>query len=432
MSKAGQIVLSILGIGVLALIVWAVSSDDDSRLDASVMGNGALRGWLQSNGVTVVLANQRLGPSADTFSVAILPLHDTDLRAFNQDPGTGDDRMLWTSPRDAAQFQMDRMMELLPTLVVLPKWRYGFAMTGIAHDQTQIPLRDLNHLIGQTVLTHARLLPPENTLTTARIAPFPAGAAPQDIALFRAHLFDRRSLPAHCTELAGTDRGALLVECRRSGNRPGGVVLSDPDLLNNHGLSLADNAEWALGLVSALRAGDARPVYLALDPVPPTGADDGRSAHQRTGDDLSRLFKWPLSALWAMGALVLALVGWRGLARFGPVWSEPGGTQDISRLAAISAKARLLRLAGADQQMAAEHARSHLAQIAAQSLGPAHASEAGVARWLANLARRDAALAAAVQDAATALATPDPLSPAEIAQRLAVFRDLTRKATDAA
>jgi hypothetical protein len=202
--------------------------------------------------------------------------------------------------------------------------------------------------------------------------------------------------------------------------------------MNNHGLSLAENAAWSLGLVAALRGADTRPVYLALEPVPPGEPFQRPEPHERTAEDLSRFFAWPLSALWAMAALVLALTVWRGLRRFGPLTAAPTGALETSRTAAIQAKARLLRLAGADQRMAGEFIRSHLSQIATQVLGPGHGSDAGVQRWLQILDRRNPALAAEMQAAIAAINTKDTLSPAELARRLDTFRDLTRKATNAA
>lgn len=415
----------------LVLLVRGLSGAEVARLDRSVMGNAGLRGWLQAHDVPSRLANPRLAPPASEFSIAVMPLFDTDLLRGAERPEDADARMLWTDPRDVQAWELREMTAALPSLIVLPKWRFGFAMTGIAHAETQLPPGTIATLMGQLPLAGTRLMPVENTLTEARIAPYP-GAPEVEVALFRAQLFDRARLPFHCREMAGTPRGALLLACADHRGMAAAHYLSDPDLMNNHGLSLAGNADWALGLVAALRGGDARPVYLALAPAPPGYDEQHRQPHERTAEDLSRFFAWPLSVLWAVATVVLGLTAWRGLARFGPARGGPATTRENSRLAAITAKARLLRLAGADQRIVAEHARALLAQMAGQALGPAHATEAGIARWFQLLARRDPALAAALQKAADRLAMPDPISPHDLTRRLEAFRDLTRKASDAA
>ncbi|MGO8264182.1 hypothetical protein ACC763_39270, partial [Rhizobium ruizarguesonis] len=60
--------------------------------------------------------------------------------------------------------------------------------------------------------------------------------------------------------------GALLLHGE---DDPNVYLLSDPDLLNNHGLALADNASFAVSLVTLLRgAGEKRPVYLDTAGLP--------------------------------------------------------------------------------------------------------------------------------------------------------------------
>jgi hypothetical protein len=428
-------VIGVVALAAVGLLYWAASGAEDRRLDGSVMGGAGLEVWLEDNGVEVWRANPRLTPAPDEFSIAVVPIYDRDLENWQDQPSREEDRMSWTSPRNAEAWQLYEIMRTVPSLVILPKWRYGFAITGIAHEDTQLSPYLVNALLAQTALSGVKVLEPQNLFTEVKLAPYAFGdhtGGPVDVALFRAQLFDRSTLPQHCKMLVGTARGALLVRCAAKDGWSAAHYLSDPDLMNNHGLALAENATWALGLVAALRAGDTRPVYLALEPVPPGEPVENPEPHQRTAEDLSRFFAWPLSALWAMAGLVLALTAWRGLRRFGPVTAAPTGATENSRTAAIQAKARLLRLAGADQRMAGEFVRSHMSQIAAQVLGPGHGSDAGVQRWLQLVSRRNPGLGGELQAAIAAISTKDTLSPAELARRLETFRDLTRKATDAA
>lgn len=420
----------IAGFALVALVGWLIlaASGPDRRLDASVMGADGLAIWLRANGVEVTRSNPRLTHRREDLSVAILPLYDTDLTETAETPRDDAGRMAQTDPRDADGWLVEDMAKKLPTLIVLPKWRGGFALTGIAHEQTQIPPARIHQVIRQTGLRGAWLLPVENRVTTAQVAAW-AGQRPESLALFRAQLIDRGSLPRHCSALASIGAGALLIECRATDRFPAAFFLTDPDILNNHGLRLADNAGFALALVRGLRGADARPVFLATEAVPVSDTTAPPEPHERTAEDLSRFFAWPLSALWLMGGAVLGLALWRGMRRFGPPQGPTRDAAEGSRHAAIAAKARLLRLSGADARMAAEHARAHLADMAAQALGPGSGNDAGVARWLALLARRNPDLARDLHDAA---AIPPDTSAADLPRRLATLHALTRKAQDAA
>lgn len=412
------------GVAVLALLGWLIlSARGDDGLDRSVMGTSGLAVWLRAEGIETRVASTRSDPRRADISAAILPLYDTDLNRPAEDPQDDADRMAQIDPRDVDGWLVNAMTDRLPVLLALPKWRGGFAITGIAHEQTQVPAPAAQRLVTQTRLSGARLAPVENRITTARVAAAPAGAAPREIALFRAQLIRADSLPRGCSALVTLAQGVLVAECRAP-DTPPLWVLSDPDILNNHGLAMADNAAFAADLVRALRGADARPVLLAPSPVW-IADDESSEPHQRTGEDLARFFAWPLSALWLMGAAVLGLAVWRGAVRFGPARMPGRDAPASSRRAAIAAKARLLRLSGADARMAAEHARAHMADMAAEALGPGAANDAGVARWLAVLARRNPGLADQLR-AAAAIAPDTPV--ADLPRRLATLHALTRKA----
>src|SRR5690606_37596098 len=74
------------------------------------------------------------------------------------------------------------------------------------------------------------------------------------IALFHPQLFDPASLPQTCDAVVGMAQGVLVAACGfgDGGDSQPVYLLSDPDLMNNHGLALADNAEVAEWLFRAL------------------------------------------------------------------------------------------------------------------------------------------------------------------------------------
>ena len=126
---------------------------------------------------------------------------------------------------------------------------------------------------------------------------------------------------------------------------------------------------------------------------------------------------------------ILCLCLWRGAVRFGPLLTQDRATAESSKTAAISTKARLLRLSGHDGQMVADYVRADLAQMARQIFGAA-AAQAGQARLFAHLARRDAASAQALQQTAEALMTRAPQMPhAELTRQLHTYRSLSETLT---
>ena len=91
-------------------------------------------------------------------------------------------------------------------------------------------------------------------------------------------------------------QGPLLVRCRKDGQDI--FALSDPDVLNNHGLRLGDNAAFARTLVNDLA--DGAPVL--LDTYDFLVIDREREPYKkREWSDLLRFFEWPLTLLWVCG-----------------------------------------------------------------------------------------------------------------------------------
>lgn len=422
----------IIGGAILALLialVYFASGRGERDLDASVMGTDGVATWLRRNDLEVVYSHPRANPLASEISLGIAPLYDTDFYDSRQVEDTDAERMASTSPRQIDADMLGDMRSKIPMLIILPKWRYGFAMTGIAHQQTQIPPKEVKAVIAQFDLQPLGLLPITNDITEGVLVGN-LGDKPLTSAVFRAQLFDRATLPQGCIERLGIAEGAYLIECKPSQRSKISYWLSDPDLLSNHGLNLADHAEAAPIWVAALRGTHAAPILLAQHPVWLREEDEEHEPYERTPEDLLRLFKWPLSAFWAMGAAVLALAFWRGTKRFGAPKGRVIDRAASSRRAAIAAKARLLRLSGADARMAAEHVRARMIDMAAHALGPASANEAGVHRWLSLIERRDAQLASDLRQTVAGI-TPD-LPHGELLRMIEKFHDLSRKASDAA
>jgi hypothetical protein len=430
MSKAAPwIGLAALIAAVMALF-WLGgdgSAARDRQLDASLIGTDGLQIWLQDQGVEVVHSNPRLTPRAADLGLRILPLYDINLYADAVPPKTPDEEMVLATQRDLEYWIFLEKLDTGKTLILLPKWRTGFVKSAVAHSTTLIPQTGLSQLAQHLGLPATLIHQQGPVMTKASIAM--PGRPHHDIALFHAQLFQRAQMPERCHELAGLAEGALLITCDASSDWPAAFFLSDPDLLNNHGLGLAENGAFAREIILAMRGVAAKPVYLDTSPLQLLMTDDAPDEaqdYERGWADFARFFDYPLSVLWAVAAVILGLAGWRGALRFGPPRAATDDGLEQSKTVSIDAKARLLRLSGNDGRMVAEFVRARLDALAEASLG----TGAGHDRLFKLLARRDATTAARFQTlSADLMARAPAMHQTELYQHLATFRDLLERLT---
>ena len=435
----GLSVIIVLGLGYL-FMVPSESQQRDRALDASVIGVEGLFKWLPDQGIRVVRSNPRLTPHAANLSLRILPLYDVDLFANSSPYATQAEEMLQSTQRDLEWWVLNEKLYNLRSLVLLPKWRTGFIKSQVAHDTTLIPMPEMAQMMANLYMGQNALLRVPDVITTAQLAM--NGGHQRNIALFQAQLFRRDSLPSRCTEVLGLRDGALLIACdaNETGELARAYYLSDPDLLNNHGLSLAENASFAVDIIAALRRidapGETRAIYLdtSTDLLLITDEQtDEAQPYVRGPPEFARFFDYPLSVLWAVAGVILLLAGWRGLRRFGPAARAVEDTLEQSKTVGIDAKARLLRISGNDGRMVGEFVRARLDHMAEAAFGAGGAptpSDPTHERLFKMLARRDAALSAQFRNVCNDLIARGPAMPQrELYHWLETFRDLLERLT---
>jgi hypothetical protein len=211
----------------------------------------------------------------------------------------------------------------------------------------------------------------------------------------------------------------ILAECRTHDWPDGGPgrvwILSDPDFLNNHGLSLGDNAAIAALLLPEI-AGDQK---IVVDYTRRVWADATEDTYpKRTWSDLLRFFSYPFSLLWIGLTAFMALAIWRSWARYGAPIRAFDDEMSAAKDVAVTAKARLLRLSGHDGALVAEHTAQRLHELVAKVFGP-HRKQTrdplpSLATWLARrnsaLADRFEAATRAARELAPTASTHDALS----------------------
>jgi hypothetical protein len=417
----------VLLIGGFFLLSSLSNGARERQLERSVMGFDGLVAWLGENDIDLQPSNPRLSPSAERFALQILPLADTSLYAEADEPATARDAFYQTTQRDLSYDDYDWKIYTLPTLVILPKWQSGFASVRVADDSVITPQSDLRQLMLQIGLQKVKFVSPRTLLTEEKLqgARLPAAA----IALYQARLFDRETLPGTCTEIAGIASGALAITCRNDANYPPTTFLSDPDLMNNHGLSLGENSRFAPAILALLADGDDRPVYLDRDPDFQllTDEEDERVDYDRGSTELGRLVDYPFSVFWFLLAVSLGIAFWRGAIRFGPAVRAADRLDDqASKTAAIEAKARLLRVSGQDQRMVADFVRTRLRDHEIRVAGN-RADPGGEGRLKKLLLQRDPALATRFFDVADILTGQQGLPPAELMRQVTMFKDLDER-----
>ncbi|MBB6221032.1 hypothetical protein [Rhizobium leguminosarum] len=413
MRKSAPVLILVLVLGLAALALFWLPRGSD--YDRSPLGNKGLELWLQAKGIPVLRSDPHVVQARSKISLRIVPLSIRQGEAVASRP---DDETDGLGPENLAE---EAGRYTLPTLIVLPKWRGNVSTEGVAGKSGLVATADISNELDKIGYSDFGFARSEADFEEAQ--PHLQPGQPIKIALYQAQTFERSSLPSGCEEIVGMPLGALLLRCE---DNPEVYLLSDPDLLNNHGLALADNAGFAVSLVQFLRgSAETRPVYLDTAGRPldnETTVDEGKS-YERSASDLQRFFAYPLSVIWGTLLVVAAICFWRGAYRFGPPLREASANIELSKTAAIDATARLLRLSGNDGRMAGQFVLHLLADKAQLLFGSGAGNQAGIARLFQRLARQDKAAAQALHAAAEALSERGHvMTRADLHRNLETFR----------
>ncbi|MEP3276066.1 MAG: hypothetical protein ABJN26_26510 [Stappiaceae bacterium] len=390
-DNAPMIIILTVLLGGALLLVMLSDFARDRELDNSVIGINGLSAWLKENDVAVRQSHPRLSPHIDDLSIRVLPLYDVNLLEEAGTPKTVKDLVGQQTQRDLSQENFKTKISELPTLVMLPKWTTGFIETDIAYKETLIPLPAYNRLFRQIDLPDLKLKREKAVFESASVG----SGSKREVALFHAQSFAPGTWPNTCQVHQKMNEDVIALACRFDETAHVTYIFSDPDLLNNHGLSVAENAAFAKDFMIELVLGNEKPIYVdtshqLLTQYEPN--QEERRDYERSGSDLARFFEFPLSLLWAAALSVLAIVYWRGAIRFGPLEREPSATANHSKTVAIATKARLLRLSESDGQMVADFVRNQLTDLTIKTLGP-DLGATGMGRYFSHISRRDAQLA---------------------------------------
>ena len=402
--RSEAVVVGILVALALAALAY-VLSQRQQELRSSPVGLDGLQVWLSAEGGTAqnFTGGWLLDPAG--IGLLVLPLYDTAPDQDRDRPRDQTELLFQQDESDLEYRPLREKIDAVPSLIVLPKWRSGMRLTGIAHPALLVEEARLNRLL--------QTLTGEDSIRISRIrqvstkVPYPPGTGERSAELYAAQLFDGSA----CDPIIGEGPRTLLASCPTAGDRTV-LVLSDPDFLNNHGLRLGQNAEIARDVLLSAAGGGSVVIDYSSDNW--LASPEEPIQRERTWSDLLRFFEPPFLALWLGAALTLALTLWRSFRRAGPVLDTT--TSESGKLQAIRARARLMRLTGQDGALLADYAAARIAATAARLVGPGHARQIGEEQaFLRHLGRRRPDLAARLAEVTARLKALPPRIPATAA-----------------
>jgi uncharacterized protein DUF4350 len=341
----------------LALTVAFVIARPETRLDSSgadaysrsALGHRAFLELLRASGVPVVISRHASGARAGATAVLVV----AEPRFDAEDP--------------ARQRRLEDMLEPVKVaLLVLPKWS-GRA-SPLSPDWIAAAEPVPGPVVGRTL--QAAHVP----ATLAR----PGGQGPETC--------EGTAVPVTWSEpqllvplssdlrpLISCPGGILLGEMmlRRKTRL---VVLSDPDLLANHGLGQGENARLALEVLGhARRASEAVVV------------DETLHGHEHVPSLWKELFVFPLLPSVLQGGLALLAFVWSGLGRFGAPLPAPAPLASGKNVL-VENTASLLQTAGHSAHTLGRYFDATVTEVARALHAPPTTRD--LHAWLDGLGRR--------------------------------------------
>jgi uncharacterized protein DUF4350 len=346
-AAAGSLALAL----VLVVLPPEGAQVDSSGADAfsrSALGHRAFVDLLRAEGVPVVVS--RYASSARASDTALLVLAEPRLDGAS-------------SPRGQ---KLSDMLEAVETvLLVLPKW------AGQPDPAAPGWIRAAELLRTEVV---------DYTLKAAKVEAFvvrPGVVGDCQGARWAADWAEPQLLSAPSPSvrpLIQCAGGILLAEVQvEDGARI--LVLSDPDLIANHGLGRGDNAHLAVDVVGRAR-----------QPGQAVVVDETLHGHERSPSLWRELFAFPLLPSVLQAGLALAALVWSGMGRFGapvPVPAARASGRDVL----IENTASLIRSAGHSVYTLGRYLEASLADVARALHAPAFAKPGELRSWLQAVGR---------------------------------------------
>lgn len=169
------------------------------------------------------------------------------------------------------------------------------------------------------------------------------------------------------------DQGVLLGELRGQGASASGrvFVLSDPDVLANHGLHQKANAALVVDMLSRARASQGGPIVI----------DEVLHGHRQPPSLAREMTRFPLVLLLIQGVIFAVMLVWAGAVRFGPARRE-AVEQAPDRAFFLYTTAELLRYGGHAAPMTEAYLWTQIHEVARKLGAPTNEDPQALLTWL--------------------------------------------------
>lgn len=405
-------------------------------LEKSAIGFDGLASWLSNNEQPARSFHGGGALSSEGVGLRILPIYDSDLNVYRSSIQT--EAHLLQDIRPIMRHVVTGKIETLPTLVILPKWSDGVRLGAITHpdflytiapEPAQEEVEDLTtekaaalQMAWTGFRTPDYTLPDGDALTVEEIElPEEYGGTAQIYAP------QWMATPPNCEAIIGTAQRSLLATC--SADDTTYWLLSDPDLLNNHGLQHADNALFAASFIEQIAGNGSvlidysNRIWLVAQTTP----------RERTWADLRRYFEPPMTAFWIAGMVLLAAILWRSGVRALPLATPFQHGHGAARSTALRAQARLMRNARADGALLRALAHARTASLCDIWLGREARYSDRVERMMRILTKKNTQVAAEYRAATDHIhSLPDRIRIDDAVAALSQLEDAYKKALELA
>jgi hypothetical protein len=165
------------------------------------------------------------------------------------------------------------------------------------------------------------------------------------------------------------DKGMLVGELVERNRRV--LVLSDPDVIANHGLAREGNAALAVALIKRLRGPNGTVVF-----------DETIHGYTAPAENpFALMFRFPFVIATVQGLVAVALLLWATLARFGAPQSVPPPLS-AGRAGLLQNMAKLIEFTGHQQVMVRRYVEETLRHVARQLRAPRALAGDALVAWL--------------------------------------------------
>lgn len=328
--------VAVVGLAVIGGDLGGRPSTGADAYSRSALGHHGLVALLEDRGVPVLVSQSS---SATKAAKGLLVLAEPALAVEGSERRLA--AMLGQAPR---------------VLVVLPKW-WGLespTRPGWLDDVALLPGAEVGKVVSLLGLDGARVARGEAAMAVDGLA---IAVAPQYLAVDGD--WDRpRVADGERAYVVEVQHGATVV-----------TVITDPDLLNNHGLDEGGNAPWVVGLIDELRQGG------------PVVFDEITHGYVREPSLFALLFRYPLVLATLQALLTAIVLGLAARGRFGPPAAVPPPVA-AGKDFLIAHTANLLRHGGHDAAMLRRYLTASVQQVRASLHAPRELAGAQLASWL--------------------------------------------------